>query len=75
MHPPGLDEEPLESIAARLIGEIEDGVGETGVRPGIIGEIGTWEPLHPTEEKVLRAAAAAQQATGLAITVHVHIAA
>ena len=27
VHPSGLDEEPLESIAERLIGEFEDGVG------------------------------------------------
>ena len=75
VHPPGLDEEPLESIADRLVAEIEEGVGDTGIRPGVIGEIGTWDPLHPTEEKVLRAAAAAHKVTGLPITVHVHIAA
>lgn len=74
-HPPSLDDEPVEAIAERLIGEVTGGVADTGVRPGIIGEIGTWDPLHPNEEKVLRAAARAQRATGLAITVHVHIAA
>jgi phosphotriesterase-related protein len=31
--------------------------------------------LHPDEEKVLRAAARAREATGLALTIHVHIAA
>lgn len=75
VHPPGLAERPTEAIAESLIAEIEDGVGDTGIRPGIIGEIGTWDPLHPTEAKLLRAAAMAQRATGLAITVHVHIAA
>lgn len=74
-HPDSLRDETVESIAERLVGEIESGVGETGVRPGIIGEIGTWYPLHPNEEKVLRAAARAQAATGLALTIHVHIAA
>ncbi len=43
---------------------------EGGVRPGIIGEIGTGDPVHPHEAKALRAAAQAQQATGLAIAVH-----
>jgi phosphotriesterase-related protein len=52
-----------------------EGVGETGVRPGIIGEIGTWHPLQPNEEKVLRAAARAQKATGVAMTIHLHVAA
>ena len=74
-HPPGLDEEPLEAIAERLIEELTEGAGETGVRPGIIGEIGTWHPLHPTEDKVLRAAARAQKATGVPLTVHLHVAA
>ncbi len=74
-HPASLEDEPPEAIAERLIAEISDGVGETGVRPGIIGEIGTWHPLHPREEKVLRAAARAQRETGLALTIHVHIAA
>ncbi|MFN8619617.1 MAG: phosphotriesterase-related protein [Chloroflexota bacterium] len=75
VHPPGLDDEPEGSIADRIVAEIEGGVGDTGIRPGIIGEIGTWDPLHPTEAKVLRAAARAQRATGLAITIHNHIAA
>ena len=75
VHPPGLEDEPIGSIADRLIGEIEAGVGDTGIRPGVIGELGTWHPLHPREEKVLRAAAAAHRATGLPISIHVHIAA
>jgi phosphotriesterase-related protein len=74
-HPPSLDEERLEAIAERLIEELTEGVGDTGVRPGIIGEIGTWHPLHPTEEKVLRAAARAQRETGVALSVHLHVAA
>lgn len=40
------------------------------VRPGIIGEIGTGDPVHPDELKALRAAARAQAETGLAIAVH-----
>ncbi len=74
-HPQDLDRETIDSVAQRLIGELTDGVGDGRVRPGIIGEIGTWDPLHPNEEKVLRAAARAQIETGIAITIHVHIAA
>ena len=70
-HPPELEREPVESLAERLIGEITDGIGGTEVRAGIIGEIGTSEPLHPREAKVLRAAAQAQRETGVAITLHV----
>jgi phosphotriesterase-related protein len=74
-HPGSLEQEPVEAVAERLLAEIEQGVGETGVRPGVIGEIGTWDPLHPNEEKALRAAARAQKQSGLALSVHVHIAA
>jgi phosphotriesterase-related protein len=74
-HPASLRDESVESIVERLVNEIEHGAGANRVRPGIIGEIGTWHPLHPDEEKVLRAAARAREATGLALTIHVHIAA
>lgn len=69
-HRPGLDEEPVEQIHARMVRELRDGIGETGVRPGIIGEIGASAELHPTEAKVLRAAGRAQADTGVAVTVH-----
>jgi phosphotriesterase-related protein len=71
-HPPGLDDEPAEAIAERLVRELTEGIGETGVRPGIIGEIGTFDPIHPREEKVLRAAAWASRETGVAVSVHLH---
>jgi phosphotriesterase-related protein len=74
-HPQTLGDEPLEAIAERLIMELTEGVGDTRVRPGIIGEIGTWHPLNRNEEKVLRAAARAQRATGVALTIHLHVAA
>ena len=54
-----------------IINEIENGVGDTGIKPGIIGEIGIdkqW--IQGVEERVIRAAARAQVATGLAITTH-----
>ena len=70
-HPPGLHTEPTDEIAQRVIVELTEGIDGTGVRTGVIGEIGTSDPLHPCEEKVLRAAARAQQATGYPISVHV----
>ncbi len=59
-------------IADRLIAEARHGIGETGVRPGVFGEIGTSDPVRPEEVRVLRAVAAASSATGLAISVHLH---
>jgi phosphotriesterase-related protein len=64
-------EKTSRELAEDLIREIECGVGDTGIRPGIIGEIGTGtRNILPAEERVFRAAALAQQATGLAITTH-----
>jgi phosphotriesterase-related protein len=40
------------------------------VRAGVIGEIGTSDPLRPTEARVLEAACQAQRATGAALFVH-----
>jgi phosphotriesterase-related protein len=46
-------------------------VDGTGIRPGIIGEIGTDKPwLTAREERVHRAVARAARRTGLAITTH-----
>ncbi len=59
-------------IARRLVAEVRDGVSDTGIRPGIFGEIGTSDPVRPGEARVLRAVAAASAETGLAISVHLH---
>jgi phosphotriesterase-related protein len=54
-----------------LTREIEDGVDGTGVRPGIIGEIGAdADFVSPAEERALRAAGRAHLRTGLSITLH-----
>jgi phosphotriesterase-related protein len=73
IHPPEVAEQPEEQIAEWLIAELETGIGDSGVRPGIIGEIGTSDPIHPREATMLRAAVRAQQRTGLAITVHCNL--
>lgn len=70
-YPPEVAEKSSRELAEDLIGEIRNGVGDTGIRPGIIGEIGTGVGhILPTEERVFRAVALAQQETGLAITTH-----
>jgi phosphotriesterase-related protein len=69
--PSTLEEESVDSVAERLIFEISHGIGRTTVKAGIIGELGTSDPLHPREAKVLQAGALAQRATGVAITLHV----
>lgn len=72
---PYFDEEvwrrPTAALAEDIITEITDGVGESGVRPGIIGEIGSdRDYISPVEEKSFRAAARAHLATGLTVTTH-----
>jgi phosphotriesterase-related protein len=66
-----IDRRSVDDLADELVREIEHGVGASGVRPGIIGEIGTDKPwLSAQEERVHRAAARAARRTGLAITTH-----
>jgi predicted metal-dependent phosphotriesterase family hydrolase len=66
-----IDRRSVDDLADELVREWTDGVGESGVRPGIVGEIGTDKPwVSPSEERVHRAAARASRRTGLAITTH-----
>ena len=68
---PELGRVTTRELADRFVAEIENGVGDTGIRPGIIGELGADRDfLSPAEERVLRAGARAHLRTGLAITLH-----
>jgi phosphotriesterase-related protein len=68
--PAGYRDASVDSLAAVMIGEFEDGVGDTGVRAGIIDEIGTSSPVTDVEARVLAAAVQAARATGMSIVVH-----
>ena len=59
-------------LVERLLIEIRNGIDDTGIRPGILGEIGTSDPVAPAERRVLRAVAAAASTSGLTISVHLH---
>ena len=72
-YPPeaSIDRRSVDDLAEEMIREFADGVAGSGVRPGIIGEIGTDKPwVSPGEERVHRAAARAARATGMAISTH-----
>ena len=57
---PELGRVPTSELADRFVAEIEQGVGDTGIRPGIIGELGADRDfVSPAEERVLRAGARA----------------
>jgi phosphotriesterase-related protein len=59
-----------EKIADHLVEEITKGEKESGIKPGIIGEIGCSWPIDDFEKKVLKAAGIAQRETGAPLYVH-----
>ena len=69
-HPADMDNKTEEDICAEIVRDVTEGVADTRIRAGIIGEIGCSWPLTHNEEKVLRAAANAQQQTGAPLTIH-----
>jgi len=69
-HPAYVAQETVEELAGWMISEIQEGIEGTGMRAGIIGEIGISSPVHPDEEKVLRAALRTQRATGAPLSIH-----
>jgi phosphotriesterase-related protein len=69
-HPPDMDSKSEEEITDEMVREIMIGLADTGIKAGIIGELGCSWPLNENEKKVLRASARAQEVTGAAITVH-----
>jgi len=66
-----IDRRSVDALADVIARDAIVGVGDTGIRAGIIGEIGVDKPwLSALEERVHRAAARASRRTGLAITTH-----
>jgi phosphotriesterase-related protein len=60
----------IGDIADEIVRDAYDGVDGSGVRTGIIGEIGVSADFSPAERKSLRGAARAQRVTGLPLSVH-----
>ncbi|MDA1189613.1 MAG: hypothetical protein O2854_08070 [Chloroflexi bacterium] len=69
-YPPGTDEKSEDQFAEEIIRDITVGVGDTGVKAGVIGEIGCYYPLEDTTKRVIRGSVAASLATGCPITIH-----
>ena len=65
-------EASADELAQHMIDEYRLGIDATGIRPGIIGEIGT-STLTQGERKLLKAAARASGETGLAVCVHTNV--
>ncbi len=70
-HPRGIEERREQSLTDEMVEEITVGIGATGIKAGVLGELGVGGyPMHRAERKVLRAAARAQVATGAGMVLH-----
>lgn len=65
-----IDSQTVDELVEQMVAEIKSGIGSSGVRPGVIGEIACDRWLTAAEERCFRAAARAQRQTGLTITTH-----
>ncbi|MCZ2080266.1 MAG: hypothetical protein HUU41_20170 [Bryobacteraceae bacterium] len=71
VYPRFVYESSSSELASRIVEELTVGVDGTGIRAGMIGEIGTERKhITPAQERVFRAAARAQRQTGTAILTH-----
>lgn len=71
-HPEEMKQMTEEQIAEMMVQEITEGAEGTGIRAGVIGEIGISEVFNEEERRVLRAAAIAHKKTGTPILVHIN---
>ncbi len=69
--PAAIVDETEAKLVQTMLDEIRLGVGDTGVRPGIIGEIGIRPEIEEWERKCLRAVAQAHRESGLPVSIHV----
>lgn len=69
--PAGIHERAESRITDEIVAEITQGIGSSGIRAGVIGEIGVGAyPADPLERRILRASARAQRLTGAGLIVH-----
>lgn len=69
-HPPDMDARTEDAITREIVRDVTEGVADTGVRAGLVGEIGCSWPWTPNERKSVRAAAQAARATGAPLMIH-----
>ena len=70
-HPVDMDQRSVEDLTEVIVTDVTEGVNGTGIRSGIIGEIGVnGGPIRPNEEKSIRAAGLASLVTGAPISLH-----
>ena len=69
-HHPFVHKASVEQLAEEMITDVKVGIADTGIKAGVIGEIGTSAVVSPDEEKVVIAAGIAGKETGKAVHVH-----
>ena len=69
-HFPCVKKASVDTLASEMLNDLTVGVGNSGVKAGIIGEIGTSATVSEDEKKVLHAAGAISAQTDKAIHVH-----
>ena len=57
-------------LAEEIARDVLEGADDTGIRAGLIGEVGCSWPLTEVERKVLRASVRAQRMTGAPLMIH-----
>ncbi|WP_254407556.1 phosphotriesterase [Streptomyces sp. GMY02] len=73
-HPEEISGTGVEQLADILIDEIDNGFGDSGVRPGVLGEIGSHgDRPGEAETHTLLAAAHAALTTGLSVATHAQL--
>ncbi len=68
--PDYLDRMSVSEIRDEFISDVHNGIGETNIRAGVIGELGVSGRIHEIEEKVVRAGAQAAAVTGAPLNIH-----
>ena len=71
-HVPKVKLQSEEEMSADFVKELTVGIESTGIKAGVIGEIGISEFFNDDERKVLRASAIAHHKTGASINVHIN---
>ncbi|MHB9130866.1 MAG: phosphotriesterase family protein [Armatimonadota bacterium] len=71
-HPTGVGECSVEELAAEMVRDLTEGIDGTDICAGVIGELGTGNPIDSLEWKVLHAAALAHAVCPAPIYVHTY---
>lgn len=69
-HPDYLEDMSGEEIEAEFVSDVREGIGDTDVRAGVVGELGASDRIHEVEAKVIRAGARAAVRTGAPMNIH-----